>query len=384
MLKKTSSFVRIITTRKKSNVSWAFISVQYRLSIAEQNLNRYCRQASVQRPGFLGMVFDRQSPGRARHQNSQASLWNQRVSAFLAIESTVSQFWCKHSIGIRLRQRSEPSRGVFIHSFLHCSNCRWKYMNRWLTSFRAKQQCFLWICHTHWPQRKPSASVSITSFAHRHMKMVENRQVNSLTNCFTIQLTPFRWLCALSVAEHLNAQHSAIKMLHSRVKLILAYIKAIENGTLPPNTEILREAYSLSQRLPVIQSSTFREEYFTVNSCRAEPLALGCFRFDCCSLILIRILCLCVANERCWIDYIFGCTHQRMQRRQSLCQQVQSVVWTTRWSSYARFVLLEKTKFKMGPNNWRRRYSMRRREFKPEIKRIGSYYFFVWDAALQK
>lgn len=66
------------------------------------------------------------------------------------------------------------------------------------------------------------------------------------------------------VAEHLNAQHSAIKMLHSRVKLILAYIKSIENGSLPANSEILREAYALSQRLPVIQSSTFKEEYYTV------------------------------------------------------------------------------------------------------------------------
>lgn len=68
----------------------------------------------------------------------------------------------------------------------------------------------------------------------------------------------------IPVAEHLIAQHSAIKMLHSRVKLILAYIKAIEGGTLPANSEILREAYALSQRLPVIQSSTFKEEYYTV------------------------------------------------------------------------------------------------------------------------
>ena len=32
------------------------------------------------------------------------------------------------------------------------------------------------------------------------------------------------------VAEHLTAQHSAIKMLHTRVKIILNYIKAVENG----------------------------------------------------------------------------------------------------------------------------------------------------------
>lgn len=36
----------------------------------------------------------------------------------------------------------------------------------------------------------------------------------------------------LTVAEHLIAQHSAIKMLHSRVKLILEYVKASEAGRL--------------------------------------------------------------------------------------------------------------------------------------------------------
>lgn len=33
-----------------------------------------------------------------------------------------------------------------------------------------------------------------------------------------------------AVAEHLIAQHSAIKMLHSRVKLILEYVRASEAG----------------------------------------------------------------------------------------------------------------------------------------------------------
>lgn len=65
------------------------------------------------------------------------------------------------------------------------------------------------------------------------------------------------------VAEHLVTQYSAIKMLHSRVKLVLAYIKDIENGSLEPNHEILREACSLSHRLPVIRSSTFCEDYYT-------------------------------------------------------------------------------------------------------------------------
>ena len=38
------------------------------------------------------------------------------------------------------------------------------------------------------------------------------------------------WYLCFAVAEHLIAQHSSIKMLHSRVKLILEYIKAVQSG----------------------------------------------------------------------------------------------------------------------------------------------------------
>lgn len=41
-----------------------------------------------------------------------------------------------------------------------------------------------------------------------------------------------------SVAEHLIAQHSAIKMLHSRVKVILEYVKAVQAGETPQHTHM--------------------------------------------------------------------------------------------------------------------------------------------------
>lgn len=66
------------------------------------------------------------------------------------------------------------------------------------------------------------------------------------------------------VAEHLQAQHSAIKMLHSRVRLILDYVRAAQMGQVPQNHEILREAYSLCHRLPVLSSNTFKEEFYNV------------------------------------------------------------------------------------------------------------------------
>jgi COP9 signalosome complex subunit 6 len=65
------------------------------------------------------------------------------------------------------------------------------------------------------------------------------------------------------VADHLIAQHVAIKMLHSRVKLVLEYVEAVCEGKLKANHEILREAFTLSHRLPVVQNPMFKEEFHT-------------------------------------------------------------------------------------------------------------------------
>nr|CAD7405581.1 unnamed protein product [Timema poppensis] len=68
-----------------------------------------------------------------------------------------------------------------------------------------------------------------------------------------------------NLAEHLTAQHSAIKMLHSRVRLVLQYVRAVQAGELPRSHEILREAYSLSHRLPVMVTDRFRQDFY--NQC---------------------------------------------------------------------------------------------------------------------
>lgn len=65
------------------------------------------------------------------------------------------------------------------------------------------------------------------------------------------------------VAEHLVAQDSAIKMLNTRIKIVLQYIKDVEAGKLKANQEILREAYALCHRLPIMQVPAFQEELYT-------------------------------------------------------------------------------------------------------------------------
>lgn len=68
------------------------------------------------------------------------------------------------------------------------------------------------------------------------------------------------------VAEHLTAQHSAIKMLYSRVRLVLEYMKDVQTEQLPRNHEILREAFSLCHRLPVVDGGRFRQDFYNVSN----------------------------------------------------------------------------------------------------------------------
>ena len=68
-----------------------------------------------------------------------------------------------------------------------------------------------------------------------------------------------------SVTKHLAAQHSAIKMLHSRVMVILQYVKAMQQGNVAHNHDILREIHSLCHRLPVLSSPRFTQEFY--NQC---------------------------------------------------------------------------------------------------------------------
>jgi COP9 signalosome complex subunit 6 len=68
-----------------------------------------------------------------------------------------------------------------------------------------------------------------------------------------------------AVADHLNAQYSAICLLNNRIRVIYEYVKAVRDNTnLKKNNEILREIQSLCQRLPVMNSPNFHKEFYTV------------------------------------------------------------------------------------------------------------------------
>jgi len=76
-------------------------------------------------------------------------------------------------------------------------------------------------------------------------------------------------------ADQLAAQHSAIKMLAGRVKLILEYVKAVEKGELPSNHEIMRQVKALSHRLPVLQPDRFQPDFLTQSNDVALMTLLG-------------------------------------------------------------------------------------------------------------
>ena len=68
-----------------------------------------------------------------------------------------------------------------------------------------------------------------------------------------------------SIADQLSAQYCTIKMLYSRVKIIVNYLKAVQRKELNENHDILREIYALRHRLPVVQTDQFKQEFFNVS-----------------------------------------------------------------------------------------------------------------------
>lgn len=83
------------------------------------------------------------------------------------------------------------------------------------------------------------------------------------------------------VAEHVSVQHSAIKMLSGRVKIILEYVKAVEKGDLPYNHEIMRQAKALSSRLPVLENERFEPEFYEQYNDAALVTYLGAVMKSC-------------------------------------------------------------------------------------------------------
>lgn len=72
------------------------------------------------------------------------------------------------------------------------------------------------------------------------------------------------------VSDHLIAQYNAIKMLHSRVKILEEYVKGVQTDDVPINHEIMREAQSLCHRLPVMNTTRFKDEFY--NQCNDVSL----------------------------------------------------------------------------------------------------------------
>ncbi|CAG8617238.1 13478_t:CDS:2 [Ambispora gerdemannii] len=66
-----------------------------------------------------------------------------------------------------------------------------------------------------------------------------------------------------SLIAHLTTQGNAIKMLHTRVKMLHRYLVDYKKGELEADHDILRQISSLCNRMPTFEGSEFREEFLT-------------------------------------------------------------------------------------------------------------------------
>lgn len=64
------------------------------------------------------------------------------------------------------------------------------------------------------------------------------------------------------VSEYMQVQQSAIKMLSSRINIILQYVKAVKAGDIPLDESVMRQCMSLCQRLPVLNTPQFKSGFY--------------------------------------------------------------------------------------------------------------------------
>ncbi|KAG0051372.1 COP9 signalosome complex subunit 6 [Gryganskiella cystojenkinii] len=66
-----------------------------------------------------------------------------------------------------------------------------------------------------------------------------------------------------SLVSHLSGQQNAIKMLHTRIKLLHEYLQDSVQGRVPKDRDLERQISSLCNRLPTISGQAFEEEFLT-------------------------------------------------------------------------------------------------------------------------
>ncbi|CAF1457899.1 unnamed protein product [Adineta ricciae] len=83
------------------------------------------------------------------------------------------------------------------------------------------------------------------------------------------------------VSDQIAIQYNAIRLLYQRMLVLLEYVRAIKQGQLERNDDLLREIASLCQRLPIINTDdnnnqTFREDFDIQQSDVALLALLAC------------------------------------------------------------------------------------------------------------
>ena len=83
------------------------------------------------------------------------------------------------------------------------------------------------------------------------------------------------------VSDQIAIQYNAIRLLYQRMLLLLEYVRAVKQGRLERNEDLLREIGSLCQRLPIINTDDnnnqmFREDFDIQQSDVALLALLAC------------------------------------------------------------------------------------------------------------
>ena len=98
------------------------------------------------------------------------------------------------------------------------------------------------------------------------------------------------------VSDQIAIQYNAIRLLYQRMLLLLEYVRAVKQGQLERNEDLLREIGSLCQRLPIINTDDNNNQMFR-----------GDFDIQQSDVALLALLACCTQEISTLNDYMSKC-----------------------------------------------------------------------------
>jgi len=91
---------------------------------------------------------------------------------------------------------------------------------------------------------------------------IETGEAERIAVDHVAHVTPTGGEAGSQLTAHLMGTHNAIKMLHTKIKILKKFLEATAAGEVKPDHGLLRQIAGLCNLLPAIDTEAFKEDFF--------------------------------------------------------------------------------------------------------------------------